>query len=160
MPIYYSGRNFTNKEAGIPRKSGVCPKYSVLASDSSCSFQPSVFSHFRATGPLNLGSPSVCIPSLSSQTLFSQLAWPLLYHWGPLRSVLHFTECVNPGEGPLCSATDEGQCQGRRPATIPSTQPTPALSFPLLGLSSPSWPSWPWGTVSSVKTKKRFKGNF
>lgn len=149
---------FTDKEAGVPRR----PSWP----GSKLQYLFALLCH----GAFAPGLP-FCPHSCHSQFPFTLVLDPLLTaspglsdHGGPLRSVLHVTGCVKPGEGPLYSATDEGtaawewKCQGGSQQSF--IQPIPPLSFPLPGLSSLSWFSELWGTINSAKIKKRSKGNF
>lgn len=117
---------------------------------------------FHTSVPQGLCIQSPLLSEFLSPPLFVHSSTGPSYHWGPLRSALPFTGCVKPGEGPLCSAADEGHsCLGvEMPGRRASSHPPPSPGFPLQGLSSPSWPSWPRGTVSSAKTKQKSKGNF
>lgn len=165
-PNFCSGQDSADKEAKGPRRPGACQKHTVLASGPNGNFQPSIFFHF-------------CIVGAFAPRVSYHLHCCHSYH--PLSPVPEALVSTSPASRPqptslvpprsqsvssLCTQdTDEGhlclgvETPGRRAGSHLFYYPH-CPGSPLLGLSSPSWPSWPWGTVCTAKTKQRSNINF
>ena len=143
-PNFCSGQDFADKEAESPRRPGACQKHTVLVSEPSDNFQPSIFAHFCVVGAFAPGSPTICIVATPTSftpvlDLWSQLAWPLGRRprcWCP-----RIHRVCQAREGPLSSATHEGHMPGGRNAREDGQQPSLLLPPPP-GLS-PSRPQLP-----------------
>lgn len=130
------------------------------ATSSPVSFPTSVL-----WGPLRPGPLTIDIAA--TPTTLSPVPEPLVSTSPASRP--QPTLLVPPGSqsvSSLCTQdTDEGhlclgvETPGRRAGSHLFYYPH-CPGSPLLGLSSPSWPSWPWDTVCTAQTKQRSNINF